>query len=50
MPHAQLMPHLNGAAVRGNRLKIIINVVSMLESSKALAKTGPFVFINGNKD
>jgi hypothetical protein len=50
MPHAQLMPHSNGAAVRGSRLKIATDVAGMLESSKALAKMGPFVFIGGNGD
>jgi hypothetical protein len=40
MPHAQLMPHSNGAAVRGSRLKIATDVTGMLESSKSLSKNG----------
>jgi hypothetical protein len=44
------MPRLNGAAVRGSRLKIATDVAGMLESSKAPAKMGPFILIGGNKD
>ena len=35
MPHAQLMPRSNGAAVRGSRLKIATDVAGILELSKA---------------
>jgi hypothetical protein len=50
MPYAQLMPHLNGVAVRGSRLKIATDVTGMLESFKASAKMGPFILIGGNGD
>jgi hypothetical protein len=50
MPHAQLMPRSNGAAVRGSRLEIATDVAGILESSKAPAKMGPFVLIGGSGD
>ena len=43
-------PLKNGAAVRGSRLKMATDVAGMLRSSEALAKTGPFVLISGNRD
>ena len=46
----RIMPRSNGAAVRGSRLKIATDVAGILESSKAPAKTGPFVLIGGNGD
>ena len=40
----------NSAAVGGSRLKLAIDVASMLGSSEAPAKMGPFVLISENGD
>jgi hypothetical protein len=43
-------PLKDGAAIRGNRLKIAIDVAGILALSEAPVETGPFVLIGGNGD